>query len=978
MKRFLIALITLLSSVIVHAQTATITGVVRDGDANDFLIGASVLVKGTTQGTIANANGRYSLIVPAGKVVIVCDFLGYKTQEFEVDIPANQVKVLDITLFSDTTVLEGVVVSAQAKGQAAAINSQINAAGILNAVSEEKLSELPDVNVADAIGRLPGLMIQRDGGEGQKIIIRGLDPKYNTVAINGMNAPSTSTTDRSTDLNMISPDMIAGAEVMKANTADKDADGLGGTVNLIMKDAPYGLRVAVQGETGYHSQINNLGRYKAGITASNRFFEDKFGVILAAAFDRTDRSNDTFSASYDVNGSTPTPGYDYVRPWLTTTSLQSNLEIRTRYNVNLNFDLDLGNGNKIKFSNIFSNMHRDRDIRSKRYNFDGARLRYAQTDVQSSTANLSNIIQGEFNIAGSKLDVGAGHSSAWMDMPWSNELEFRINTPFITDISTLEAMAPYDAIAPEHVNESDITQWHLYNGKNSYEDTNERELSAWLDWTTPFRIGNWLNGYVKAGAKYRQKDRSAEIKQYYRRFDLSGGYEPAFNNMPDLTHSGAKDGTQIGIMDFLDDSYVNKGNFLRGLYPNCDFNFALNEDMMRLFYETNQEVYYRLFAETVKKDYTGHEEIYAGYLMTELDFGKWVTFIPGVRYDYSYLRYTGYSGANVDDSESNEQQFEFNETEDSERFGYLLPQIHLKVKPTRWMDLRLAYTQTLSRPDYDLLSPRTIIKPSSNTVTWSRTNLKPALSTNYDVTLSFYPKNWGLFTVSAFYKNIDNFIYSRTAVVLDNTSTAPENFGLTPSYNGAIITYPLNSPTTATIKGVEVEAQIMFHNLDNFLKGFVISTNFTLMDSKMKYHTTSLSRAENPDFGKVPGAKPFIQVNNDVAYEDRLLSQPAFLFNASLGYDYKKFSARVSCNYQDGVLVTAQQRSDAADKEITLPFMKWDAQLKYTFNKHLSLYATWSNINLEVDRKVRYITNYPMKTEYYGTTAYIGIKYNIF
>ena len=170
----------------------------------------------------------------------------------------------------------------------------------------------------------------------------------------------------------------------------------------------------------------------------------------------------------------------------------------------------------------------------------------------------------------------------------------------------------------------------------------------------------------------------------------------------------------------------------------------------------------------------------------------------------------------------------------------------------------------------------------------------------------------------------------------------------------------------------------MFHNLDNFLKGFVISTNFTLMDSSMKYHTTSLSRAQNPDFGKVPGAQPFIQVNKDVAYEDRLLSQPAFLFNASLGYDYKKFSARVSCNYQDGVLVTAQQRADAADKEITLPFMKFDAQLKYTFNKHVSLYATWSNINLEVDRKVRYITSYPMKTEYYGTTAYIGLKYNIF
>ena len=209
-----------------HAQNATITGTVKDGDMNDFLIGASVFVEGTAHGTIADANGSYNLSVPYGKVTVCCDFLGYKPQEIELELEAGEVRTLNITMYSDSEVLEGVVVSAQAKGQAAAINSQINAAGIINAVSEEKLSELPDVNVADAIGRLPGLMIQRDGGEGQKIIIRGLAPKYNTVAINGMSAPSTSSTDRSTDLNMISPDMIAGAEVLKANTADKDADGL--------------------------------------------------------------------------------------------------------------------------------------------------------------------------------------------------------------------------------------------------------------------------------------------------------------------------------------------------------------------------------------------------------------------------------------------------------------------------------------------------------------------------------------------------------------------------------------------------------------------------------------------------------------------------------------------------------------------------------------------------------------------------------
>ena len=337
MKKYILSLCAILSCACAFAQNATITGVVTDKEYNDYLVGASIIVEGTSIGVIADANGRYTIYVPAGQATVQYSFLGYKSYSAEVDLSPNEVKVINVELESDMETLEGVVVSAQAKGQTAAINRQLHASGIMNAVSEEKLSELPDVNVADAIGRLPGLMIQRDGGEGQKIIIRGLDPKYNTVAINGMNAPSTSDTDRSTDLNMISPDMIAGAEVLKANTADKDADGLGGTVNLIMKDAPSGLRLGISGETGYHSQINNIGRYKAGITASNRFFKERFGVILSAAFDRTDRSNDTFSASYNVNGNEPTPGYNYTRPWLTTTALESNLEVRTRYNINLNF-----------------------------------------------------------------------------------------------------------------------------------------------------------------------------------------------------------------------------------------------------------------------------------------------------------------------------------------------------------------------------------------------------------------------------------------------------------------------------------------------------------------------------------------------------------------------------------------------------------------------------------------------------------------
>ena len=198
-----------------------------------------------------------------------------------------------------------------------------------------------------------------------------------------------------------------------------------------------------------------------------------------------------------------------------------------------------------------------------------------------------------------------------------------------------------------------------------------------------------------------------------------------------------------------------------------------------------------------------------------------------------------------------------------------------------------------------------------------------------------------------------------------------------PTLNGATVTYPLNNPTDASIFGIELDAQVQFHQMDNFLKGLVLSANFTWMTSRMEYRTTNISRITNPDYTPGSDQDRFLTVNQDVTYTDRLLNQPSWLANVSVGYDYRKFSVRVSMNYQDGVLITAQQRVDGADKVVTAPYVKLDSQFKYTINKWVSLYASWSNMNFSIDKRVRYVTDYPELSEYYGTTAYIGVKFNL-
>src|SRR5688572_11216345 len=104
--------ITLLSAIIalmvcsvpLYAQTRTVTGVVKSDD-DAVLPGVSIIEKGTTNGTVTDAEGRFSLAV-SGEAIIVVSFIGMKPQE----VPVGNQTSLDISLQPDLTTLDEVVV----------------------------------------------------------------------------------------------------------------------------------------------------------------------------------------------------------------------------------------------------------------------------------------------------------------------------------------------------------------------------------------------------------------------------------------------------------------------------------------------------------------------------------------------------------------------------------------------------------------------------------------------------------------------------------------------------------------------------------------------------------------------------------------------------------------------------------------------------------------------------------------------------
>ena len=224
---------------IASSQTMTVRGIVKDSGSNDPLVGANVYITGTSLGTATSDEGKYNIAnVNPGTYMLKASYIGYESKELEITVIAGEELVQDFEL--DYATIEGktIQVTAQARGQMDAINKQLKAKSIKNIISSDRIQELPDANAAEAVARVPGVSIRREGGEGNKVVIRGLSPKYNKVTVNGTNLASTDADDRSTDLSMISQYMLEGIEVTKAGTPDQEADVLGGTVNFKLKKAP--------------------------------------------------------------------------------------------------------------------------------------------------------------------------------------------------------------------------------------------------------------------------------------------------------------------------------------------------------------------------------------------------------------------------------------------------------------------------------------------------------------------------------------------------------------------------------------------------------------------------------------------------------------------------------------------------------------------------------------------------------------------
>lgn len=945
------------------AQTSgSLEGTVVDSQTGEALPGANVLVVGTSIGGATDLNGKYALRnVSAGSVSLRATYVGYKTVTAPVQVKAGQVVKHNFKLEAVGIEGETVVVTAQAAGQNEAINKQLASDQIVSIVSSARIQELPDVNAAESVGRLPGVSILRDGGEGNKVVVRGLSPKFTTVSIDGVRMTSTDGDDRSVDLSMISSNQLEGIEVSKAITADQDADAMGGSVNFKSKEAGFGkegVGIDVLAEGGYNKIRKDLKDYKFVGNFELRLFDQLLGIFAEVNAERRNRGSDEQSASFDSEtGQGSTPLSKGGLPDLTTLSLSAVYRDRKRSGGTLNLDYTLPTGS-VKLTNFFSVGDTKSQNRSESYNLASDEHTYSTTDTRTKLNILTNTLSLTQDLGLFRLDARLSHSYSKNDLPTSltfNFVQSDVGFTYAEEASQIESV-PY-------LHSNDLSKTYLSTIGASSSVLEDRDITGAIDLQLDAKLSDDITSVIKFGGKYSHRTRSYDETYYDGTLNLGSGQDvrqKILNAFPWMKSTVADGSSLLPITVFQDQSF-HYGTFMDGDFP---MGAATDINEMWQVLEIvkgggSLEAFAQNSFESISYDYSGHENKLAGYVMAEINVGSQIKITPGVRDERFTTCYTAPRGNSS--LSGSRYSYVYTDTTVQRVHDRLLPMVHVKYRPTDWCDVRFAYTNTLAYPDFTTITPRINVMTSS--VDYNNIELKPAHSVNFDLFFSFYDNSIGLFTVGGFTKTIHDFIFDATKGI-----TNYQNYpGLTSAVNGRYINTYINNPNKSYVRGIELDWQTHFWYLPGVLSGLVMNVNYTHVYSRADYPYTYLKTVYTPTFKKT-----FV----DTVFTSRLINQPDNIVNLSVGYDYAGFSSRVSMQYTSDIFSSYAFYNQLSSQ--TDDYLRWDLSVKQELPwDGLQVYFNINNINGRRDVELNSGLQEPSSQQHYGMTMEMGLRWKI-
>jgi len=899
------------------AAPGVLRGRVTDLFAHSALVGARIRLADLDLAVYADRYGYYQFDgIPAGEHSLIVTYDGAESTQTTVQLTAGAGLVQDVELVCSSFMLDAHYVNAQATGSARALNEQRASDTLVNVVAADAIGRFPDQNAAESLQRVPGVALYRDQGEGRFVIIRGINAMYNRVMLNGSPMATPEAGSRNAPLDVIGSDSLGSAEVQKVPTPDKDAEGLGGSIDLRMKSAfDYEEPQAELGLATTYSRLVHGSGYKLNASASNFLLDEKLGVMLSVSSQRrpfgsqnyeegdgwTQVLSPTDSRSHWVFNQVAFRDYEIVR---TRDSINAAVDYRPTDLSTLQFRTSYArfvDAEKRWVTIVpFTSKGKVTALDDRSATFTGVtgvskrlRMREKQQTLGDASLGFQHkpsdwIIDGQLNL-----------SKAWERKP--NELEARFDTKAASDWSYVFSDAYHlEAKATGGVDVNAPASYSSVKGTLKQAAGDELLKGARMNVQRNLD-SSWGRSFLKSGFAFVSKDKSLDKQAS----DYSTG--PSGYTFAALAETA-------------------------GDYPYFAGPRISADKLATLFADSRAAFVFKLKdADSLITDFASSERVGAGYLMGGTQYHS-LRILGGLRAEHTRFSTSGWQ----------QRGTVFTRADASSSRTDLLPGLILRQDIGRSLVLRASWTNSLARPAFEETAISRVITDDSTApkVTQGNPALKPLRSHNWDLSAEYYLSTLGSVSISAFRKEISNFSYLAQSGV-----DASTGYPLSTYINGS----------RGTIDGVELAYQQSLRFLPGPLKGLGVFVNATLSDSSAEYPTR-------------PGEQiPFI-------------GQSRQIYNAGLSYEYRGFFVRLAVNHRSSRLREDEVLGESmSDDRYVDRFLQWDLTAKYRLGRSVELYGEFVNLGNEPFR-VYFGGTGPkrlVQLEEYGLSSNIGIRWKL-
>jgi len=902
------------------------------------LQGTQVALAQSNASTSTDASGDvYIRDLSPGSYTLTFSYVGFASVSKTAEVTAGQLTVVEAKLDVLSQNQEVLVTADRAAGEAEAINRERTADNIVQVLTSDVIRSLPNANMADALGRLPSISLERDEGEGKYVQVRGTEPRLTNTTVDGVNIPSPESGVRQIKFDAIPADIVESVEINKALQANMDGDGIGGSINLVTKTATERPTISLAGMGGYMPILGGRAQYETADTIGQRFGHDKkFGILLGGTYDWSGRGIDDLEPVSDL--ATLPNGTQQV--WKDSQDIREYRYYRSRWGLAGSADYRLGEGSNIYVRGLLSDF--------KNY---GDRWVYSINDNTPNVALLGSNGGGtgtpSFNtqdrrpdIAIGSLLVGGKHvlSSTWFSWDASVSRSRDINRAagqanFSSTLAT--SSCAYDPSATTNIFRPQYTPSCF---TEAYDPTTMQLSDIQIGHGKSAQLNLQLAGAM--AKRYHIGSRLANIE--------IGG---KFRNAHKFDNS-------------YNDDFTPNGTVLLSQFPNGFTNSDYYNHLYNLGYNPNYQVI-RDFRNANAGDFALQttqgsdpanydliEKVGAGYVMNSIDFSTRVRVVAGVRFETTDLTTISFDTTS-------------NTLSDRANGSYLkvLPSVSLRYAFTGNTNLRLVYGRGLSRPDaQDIAQAVTFTTNSSpgsqkNTATLGNPNLKAETADNFDVLVEHYLNPFGIISAGYFYKRLTDPIVTESFVL---TNFQPSPIAPVGSYT---VTQPINSGS-AWISGFEAAYLQHLTFLPGKLAGLGLSANYSY----------TASRANG-----LPGRSD----------TPRLLRNAPNTWNISPTYDRGRFSVRIGLSYNQANIASYTYQDGANDSTPTPgglrgPFsdtyfyshLQVDAQGSIALKHGLTFVMYGLNLTNEVFGFYQGSSQYMIQREYYGPTVSAGFRWS--